>query len=105
MVTEGLEASTPGPPLHDPAVQVKFFGWLVPLAIPLRCDAYRKRNPTSRGRRTMPKFMHAYPGSSPGHIPGETDTDVSRAQLAVPCSHASFGASSAPVMSFGGPPL
>ena len=53
--------------LHDPAVQVKFFGWLVPLAIPLPCDAYRKRNPTSRGSRTMPKFRHAYPGSSAGH--------------------------------------
>ena len=25
--------------LHDPAVQVKFFDWLVPLAMPLPCDA------------------------------------------------------------------
>ena len=54
--------------LHDAAVQVKFFDWLVPLAMPLPCDAYRKRNPTSRGRRTTPKFMHAYPGPSAGHI-------------------------------------
>ena len=45
--------------VHDPAVQVKFFDGLVPLAIPLPCDAYRKRNPTSRGSRTTPKVKHA----------------------------------------------
>jgi predicted dinucleotide-binding enzyme len=42
--------------------------------------------------------------ASSGHSE-EAYSDLSRAQLAVPCSQASFGASSARLMSFGGRPL
>ena len=47
--------------------------------------------------------MHAYPTPKPGQRPASTAIVVRRAQVASPCSHASFGASSGRVMSVHGP--
>jgi CHAT domain-containing protein len=40
---------------------MKFLAGLTPLAMLPFCWAYRKRNPTVRGIRTMPKGAHSHP--------------------------------------------